>query len=62
MRRDKSLVSVEDVKKDYVKLREQSNYLEERIVSIQKMTESNEIENKNKGLDLSERFIYQLYF
>ena len=34
MRRDKSLVSVEDVKKDYVKLREQSNYLEERIVSI----------------------------
>ena len=62
MRRDKSLVGVEDVKKDYVKLREQSNYLEERIVSIQKMTESNEIENKNKGLDLSERFIYQLYF
>ena len=50
VRKDKSLMSVEDVKKDYAKLRDQSNYLEERIVSLQKITESNGIENKNKGL------------
>ena len=49
MRKDKNLLSVEDVKKDFVKLQDQANYLEERIVSLQKMTEANGIESKNKG-------------
>ena len=49
VRKDKNLLSVEDVKKDFVKLQDQANYLEERIVSLQKMTESNGIESKNKG-------------
>ena len=49
MRKDKNLLSVEDVKKDFVKLQEQANYLEEKIVSLQKLTEANAIESKNKG-------------
>ena len=49
MRKDKNLLSVEDVKKDFVKLQDQANYLEEKIVSLQKMTEANGIESKNKG-------------
>ena len=49
VRKDKNLLSVEDVKKDFVKLQEQANYLEEKIVSLQKLTEANGIESKNKG-------------
>ena len=58
MRKDKNLLSVEDVKKDFVKLQEQANYLEEKIVSLQKMTEANGIESKNKGEPVSNLQVY----
>ena len=44
------MLSVEDVKKDFVKLQDQANYLEEKMISLQKVTESAGIESKNKGL------------
>ena len=52
MRKDKNLVSVEDVKGDLVKVQAQANYLEDKIVSLQKLTEANGIESKNKGDNL----------
>ena len=52
MRKDKNLVSVEDVKGDFVKVQAQANYLEDKIVSLQKLTEANGIESKNKGDNL----------
>ena len=55
VRKDKNVLSVEDVKKDFVKLQDQANYLEEKIVSVQKMTEANGIESKNKGEPASSR-------
>ena len=40
MRKDQNMFSVEDVKKDFVKVQDQANYLEEKIVTLQKLTES----------------------
>ena len=61
-RKDKNVLSVEDVKKDFVKLQDQSNYLEDKIVTLQKMTESNGIESKNKGeVDVSNSKIFILF-
>ena len=48
MRKDQNTFSVEDVKKDFVKVQEQSNYLEEKLVALQKLTDSTGIESKNK--------------
>ena len=42
------MFSVEDVKKDFVKVQDQANYLEEKIVTLQKLTESTGIESRNK--------------
>ena len=59
-------MSVEDIKKDFVKVQEQANYLEEKLVSIQKLTDSNGIESKNKcksQLQLLKYFEFRfLYF
>ena len=61
-RKDKNMLSVEDVKKDYVKLQDQSNYLEDKIVTLQKLTESNGIESKNKGkVGVSDSKIFILF-
>ena len=61
-RKDKNVLSVEDVKKDFVKLQDQSNYLEDKIVTLQKLTESNGIESKNKGeVDVSNSKIFILF-
>ena len=48
VRREQNAFSVEDVKKDFVKVLEQSNYLEEKLVSLQKFADSTSIESKNK--------------
>jgi len=53
VRKDQNVLSVEDIKKDFVKVQEQSNYLEEKVVSIQKLTDSIGIESKNKCNKLS---------
>ena len=58
MRKDKNLVSVEDVKGDFVKVQAQANYLEDKIVSLQKLTEANGIESKNKGDNLEQSWRY----
>ena len=41
-------MSVEDVKKDFVRVQEQTNYLEEKIVALQKLSESTGIDSRNK--------------
>ena len=48
VRKDQNMFSVEDVKKDFVKVQDQANYLEEKIVTLQKLTESTGIESRNK--------------
>ena len=48
VRRDQNVLSVEDIKKDFVKVQEQTNYLEEKIVTLQKLSESTGIESRNK--------------
>ena len=42
------MLSVEDIKKDFVKVQEQTNYMEEKIVTLQKLSESTGIESRNK--------------
>ena len=49
------MLSVEDIKKDFVKVQEQANYLEEKIVDIRKTADSNGIESRNKCMSLSQR-------
>jgi len=53
IRKDQNTFSVEDIKKDFIKVQEQSNYLEEKIVTIQKLADSTGIESKNKCNKLS---------
>jgi len=53
VRKDQNTFSVEDVKKDFVKVQEQSNYLEEKLVTLQKLTDSTGIDSKNKCNKLS---------
>ena len=48
VRRDQNVLSVEDIKKDFVKVQDQTNYLEEKIVTLQKLSESTGIESRNK--------------
>ena len=48
VRRDENVLSVEDIKKDFVKVQDQTNYLEEKIVTLQKLSESTGIESRNK--------------
>jgi len=48
VRKDQNTFNMEDVKKDFARIQEQSNYLEEKIVTLQKLTDSNGIESKNK--------------
>jgi len=48
VRKDQNVFNVEDVKKDFVKVQEQTNYIEEKLVSIQKLTDSVSIDSKNK--------------
>ena len=48
VRKDQNTMSVEDVKKDFVRVQEQTNYLEEKIVSLQKLSESTGIDSRNK--------------
>ena len=56
MRKDQNILSVEDVKKDFVGVKEQANYLEEKIVALQKLSESNGIESRNKCNKLNNDF------
>ena len=49
VRRDQNNMSYEDTKKDFVKLQEQSHSLEEKILTLQKLSESTSIESRNKS-------------
>ena len=53
VRKDQNMLSVEDIKKDFVKVQEQTNYLEEKIVELKKLTDSTGIESRNKCNKLS---------
>ena len=48
-RKEQNLFSVEDVKKDFDRVQDQANYLEEKMVALQKLTDSTNIESRNKG-------------